>query len=362
MRFAFRADASLRIGSGHVMRCLTLADNLRARGHQSRFLLRPHAGHLADAIRERGHAVALLPTATAAQVADDPQAPPHADWLGASWTEDAAACLALLQDERPDWLVADHYALDARWEALLAPACGRIMVIDDLADRPHACDLLLDQNLGRRAQDYRALLPENCAVLAGERYALLRPEFAALRDASLARREAPAMRNILVSMGGVDQDDATTAVLDGIAAAGLPDGVRVTVISGREAPWLDKVRHRAAAMSLPTEVLAGVHDMARRMTEADLAIGAAGGTAWERCCLGLPSIVVVLADNQRRGAEALARAGAAWMIAGIADIPRSLPGLLAAAAAPDALAQAAQRAAAVTDGRGADRVCERLLS
>lgn len=362
MRFAFRADASIRIGSGHVMRCLTLADSLRARGHQSRFLARPHEGHLAEHIRERGHAVVLLPIAGAGGDEADPDGPPHADWLGGPWTEDATASLAALRDAAPDWLIVDHYALDARWEALLAPACGRMLVIDDIADRPHACDVLLDQNLGRRAADYAALLPAGCETLIGQQYALLRPEFRALRAASLARRETPLLRNILVSMGGIDKDDATSAVLDGIEAAGLPDGVAVTVVSGRDAPWLDKVRRRAGRMRLPTEVLAGVRDMAARMMQADLAVGAGGGTAWERCCLGLPSIVVVLAENQRPGAAALARAGAAWAIDDIADVGRELPGLLAAAAAPATLAQVARRAAAITDGRGAERVCERLLS
>lgn len=344
------------------MRCLTLADSLKARGHYSRFLVRPHDGHLVEHIRERGHAVVLLPLGHTGGDEADPDGPPHAEWLGGPWTGDASTSLAALKDAAPDWLVVDHYALDARWEALLAPACGRMLVIDDLADRPHACDMLLDQNLGRCAADYAALLPAGCETLIGQRFALLRPEFRALRTASLARREAPLLRNILVSMGGIDKDDATSAVLDGIDAAGLPGSVAVTVVCGRDAPWLDRVRRRAARMRLPTEVLVGVSDMAERMLQADLAIGAAGGTAWERCCLGLPSIVVVLAENQRPGAEALAGAGAGWVIDDIVAVPRALPGLLAAAAAPATLAQAARRAAGITDGRGAERVCERLLS
>ena len=362
MRFAFRADASIRIGSGHVMRCLTLADCLKARGHESRFLVRSHEGHLAEHIRERGHAVVSLPVEGADRDEADPDGPPHAEWLGGPWTGDATATLAALKDAAPDWLVVDHYALDARWEVLLAPAGSRMLVIDDLADRPHACDMLLDQNLGRRAADYEALLPAGCEILIGQQFALLRPEFRALRAASLARRGAPTPRNILVAMGGIDKDDATSAVLDGIEAAGLPDGVVVTVVSGRDAPWLDKIRRRAKHMRLPTEVLVGVRDMAERMMQADLAVGAAGGTAWERCCLGLPSIVVVLAENQRSGAEALGRAGAAWVIDGIAAVPHALPGLLTAAAAPGALAQVARRAAGINDGRGVERVCERLLS
>lgn len=362
MRFAFRADASLRIGSGHVMRCLALADRLKARGHENFFLVRPHDGHLAEHIRAEGHAVTFLPVGGAPRTAADLEGPSHAYWLDGPWIEDASASLAALEPVRPDWLVVDHYALDARWEAMLVPACGRLLAIDDLADRPHACDMLLDQNPGRRAEDYAALLPAGCVTLIGQRFALLRPEFHALREASLARREAPMLRNILVSMGGVDKDNATSTVLDGIEAACLPDIVGVTVISGRDAPWLDKVRSRVADLRLPAEVRVGVRDMAQHMLQADLAIGAGGGTAWERCCLGLPSIVVVLAENQRPGAKALAEAGAAWVIDGLAETPRALPRLFAAAADPAALAQASRRAAAITDGRGAERVCERLLS
>jgi UDP-2,4-diacetamido-2,4,6-trideoxy-beta-L-altropyranose hydrolase len=256
----------------------------------------------------------------------------------------------------------DHYALDARWEALLAPACGRMLVIDDLADRPHACDMLLDQNLGRRAADYEALLPAGCETLVGQQFALLRPEFRALRAASLARREAPVLRRILVAMGGIDKDDATSAVLDGLDAASLPDGVGRHGDQRPRCALAGQGTRPGRGMRLPTEVLAGVRDMAERMVQADLAIGAAGGTAWERCCLGLPSIVVVLAENQRPGAEALARAGAAWVLDAVAGVPRALPGLLAAVAVPASLAQTARRAAGITDGRGAERVCERLLS
>ena len=363
MRFAFRVDASLQIGSGHVMRCLTLADSLQTHGHCSTFLTRSHAGHLVEHIRDRGHAVAILP-------ADDHREPeevdadplPYADWLGGSWAGDAAASLAALDDTAPDWLVVDHYALDARWEALLARACGRLMVIDDLADRPHGCDLLLDQNPGRQSDDYDAWVPDSCVRLLGQQFALLRPEFRALRAASLQRRAAPALRNILVSMGGVDKDDATTVVLAAIEAAALPDGVTVTVVVGRDAPWLERVRRQAAAMGRATEVLVDVRNMADRMLQADLAIGAAGGTAWERCCLGLPAIVVIVAENQRSGADALARAGAARVIGSVAELRRGLPEALAVASSPEWLAQATRRAAAITDGLGAGRVCEQLLA
>src|SRR5690606_12034475 len=109
----------------------------------------------------------------------------------------------------PDWLVADHYALDAKCELALINVVGRIMVIDDLANRPHECVLLLDQNLGRLESDYDDLLPENCQRLIGPHYALLRPEFAELRELSLKRRQPPKLKRILVFLGGVDRTNVT---------------------------------------------------------------------------------------------------------------------------------------------------------
>jgi len=185
------------------------------------------------------------------------------------------------------------------------------MVIDDLADRPHDCDLLLDQSLGREAADYAGLLPPAATPLIGPGYALLRPEFARLRAASLARRERPVLRKLLVTMGGVDKDNATGRVLDALASCTLPDAVEITVVMGPQAPWLSEVRAQAAAMPVPTKVLVGVRDMAALMAESDLAIGGGGMTSIERCVLGLPTIIVIQAENQIRQAKDLERAGAA---------------------------------------------------
>lgn len=323
MRIAFRADASVEIGTGHVMRCLTLADALGERGAECLFFCRPHDGHLLDLIAGCGHrAVALPRRDTVAFPTSDTCA--HAHWLGTDWATDANDSSAAVAGVSLDWLVVDHYSLDRRWEQAMRAACHHLLVIDDLADRPHDCDLLLDQNLGRRAEDYRDLLPFGARTLIGPRYALLRPEFAALRAESLARREQPAFRHLLVTMGGVDKDNATLAILDALVGCDLPPDLRITVVMGPHAPFLGQVRARAAAMPWPTRVLAGASDMARLMTEADLAIGAAGSTSWERCCLGLPTIQMILAENQRLIAQALAQAGAAVTME-ISSIAYSLP-------------------------------------
>jgi len=188
------------------------------------------------------------------------------------------------------------------------------MVIDDLADRPHACDLLLDQTFGREATDYHPFVPAACRLLCGSQYALLRPEFAALRPYSLQRRAQPTLRELLITMGGVDKDNATGQVLQALRSCRLPADCRITVVMGATAPWLDEIRKEAQDMPWPTRVLVGVSDMAQLMADSDLAIGAAGATSWERCCLGLPTIMLVLAENQRKIAEELCEAGAAHLI------------------------------------------------
>jgi UDP-2,4-diacetamido-2,4,6-trideoxy-beta-L-altropyranose hydrolase len=179
------------------------------------------------------------------------------------------------------------------------------MVIDDLADRTHDCDLLLDQNLGRQESDYLRSVPTACTKLIGPEYALLRPEFARLRSESLTRRSEPELKRVLISLGGVDEHNVTSAVLRTLRDGDLPDDCRLTIVMGPNSPWLDAVRKEAATLPWATEVRVGVSDMARLMAHSDLSIGAGGGTTWERCCLGLPTVMIVLAENQLAAAKAL---------------------------------------------------------
>lgn len=366
MKVAFRADASLQIGTGHVMRCLTLADALTAKGADCQFLCRAHEGNLIDFIRGKGYVAHALPTrsaegvnATASSPNDSTPHLAHDHWLGATQTQDIKACAPILTAQRPDWLIVDHYALDARWERALTPHYRKLMVIDDLADRPHACDLLLDQTFGREAADYRPLVPANCRLLCGSQYALLRPEFAALRNYSLQRRAQPALRELLITMGGVDKDDATGQVLQALRSCPLPAHCQITVVMGTTASWLGKVRKQAQDMPWPTRVLVGVSDMAQLMADSDLAIGAAGATSWERCCLGVPTIMLVQAENQRKIAEALSEAGAAQLVA--ASTLKYQPLIAPERLEPQSLGAMSTTAAAVTDGLGVTHVIESLI-
>lgn len=359
----FRADASVEIGTGHVMRCLTLAEALKAQGIQCHFLCREHVGHLIDTIQARGFVIHRLPVWSQQDIDDasgSPQ-PSHAHWLGVSWQQDAEACATLLRSLAPDWLVVDHYALDARWEAAVLPARTRLLVIDDLADRPHLAHLLLDQNLGRQSEDYAGLVPVECQVLAGPQHAVLRPEFAERRESSLTRRlRRPTIKRMLISLGGVDKDNATCRVLDALNDCDLPHDLEITVVMGATAPWLREVKARAGELPWFTEVVVNVSDMARRMAEADLAIGAAGSTSWERCCLGLPTLMLVLAENQKSIAKALDMEGAAVCLGNQEQLVEGLSRHLSALQVPHALYEMSVAAAQLTSGGGTLALCRAL--
>jgi UDP-2,4-diacetamido-2,4,6-trideoxy-beta-L-altropyranose hydrolase len=356
MKIAFRTDASLAIGSGHVMRCLTLADALKAHGADCHFISRAHPGHLLEVIEQRGHKVHRL--AAPLSHVEKAQAPAHAAWLGSTWQTDAADTAAMLADLQPDWLVVDHYALDQRWEEALALHYRKLLIIDDLADRAHHCDLLLDQNLGRQAAHYAPWVPAHCRVLTGPKYALLRPEFAALRSYSLQRRQAqPALLKLLITMGGVDQPNATEQVLQALKTGALPADCSITVVMGLRAPWLQNVKQLAAQMPWPTEVVVNINDIAQRMADSDLAIGAGGSTSWERCCMGLPTLMVVLADNQKEATAQLQKAGAASCLEFTSllhqDLHNQLRGLIAQ---PALISKMSNCACSITNGLGTERI------
>lgn len=361
LEIGLRADASLDIGTGHVMRCLTLADELRRQGAVCRFICREHPGHLIGHIRERGFDVLALTGAVSSEAPASRTATDYAAWLGTDQATDAAQTRQALGEVRLDWLVVDHYALDEHWERLMRPAARHILAIDDLANRRHDVEVLLDQNLGRTARDYADLLPTTSALLAGPRYALLRPEFAALREQSLRRRSPVRVRQLLVTLGGVDKDNLTLLVLEVLAASELPADCRIVVVTGAGAPGLQAVRDFADRMSGRIELRVNEKNIAALMAVSDAAIGAAGGTAWERCCLGLPTLVLMMAENQRAGALALQASGAA-LLADVGlplaeGLRAQLPGLLD----PQRLSQMHSACVSVVDGAGTRRVVEELL-
>lgn len=294
------------------MRCLTLAKALHEHGIQCSFVCREHEGHFGELIKKNGFELFLLSTEIGADLQID-SGLAHSNWLRCSIDMDAKQTRQVLP-EKVDCLVVDHYALDARWENQMRSVCQKIVVIDDLADRKHDCDVLLDQNLGTTETDYSELVPAHCIKLIGPKFALLRPEFAEWREYSLQRRKYPELKHILISMGGVDKDNMTGKILHQLSLSLLPDESTITVVMGATAPWLEDIKSLAIKMPIFTKVLVNVENMAELIANCDFVIGAAGATAWERCCLGAPSIILVLAANQKRIAQALVDANLVFFI------------------------------------------------
>lgn len=351
----FRVDASQHIGTGHVMRCLTLAQALKSDGANCLFVCRAHEGNLLDYIAAQGFEVRPLPFSPSSGDS-------HAGWLGCDWQTDAAQTRAAIGEARFEWLIVDHYALDSGWETAMQSVFERLMVIDDLADRPHVCEVLLDQNLGRERADYRTRVGPDCTLLLGPEFALLRPEFAEWRVQSLRRRAASTgLKTLLITMGGVDQHNVTSQILTALKGCALPEELQIQVIMGPHAPWLAEVESEANSMPWPTQVLVGVSNMAELMTKADLAIGAAGSTSWERCCLGLPTLALVLADNQLEAAQHLEKAGAIVLLGNTEanDWQLRLTEIVATLAAKT-LTVLSQNARAIADGGGAAKCLNAL--
>lgn len=357
MRVVVRVDASREMGVGHLVRCLTVADQLRARGASLSFVCREHPGHLIGLVQSRGipvHALSLAPPGEG--VTGDG----YAAWLGGDARRDAEETIQAFGGEGPDWLIVDHYGADEEWERQVRPHVGQLLVIDDLGNRPHDCDVLLDQNYSVEGDDkYRDQVNARCLRLLGPRYALLREEYRLARAALMIRRED--VSRVLVFFGGTDAANLTSVTLDALSQPALSH-VSVDVVLGANNSNRQLVEARATARA-NTFLHSPVPHLADLLSQADLSIGAGGTTTWERMCLGVPSVVVSLAENQRPGCEALAAAGlisyagpqAQVSIGPLADRVRRL--------CDDGLARAALslNGQLLVDGMGAARVAQVIM-
>lgn len=337
MRVALRADVSAQVGTGHLMRCLTLANILRSEGAHCEFLTAPTS--LESLITQAGHRHAVLPEQPLSEI------------------DDAAACQKLLSG-KADWIVVDHYRLSAIWQREMRQSTKKILAVDDIADRPHAADLLLDQNeLPDKELRYQHLLSDGCRSLFGSRYALLRPEFHS-QPAQVRNR---GLQRLLVSYGGSDPANLTAAALDALDASGW--GQRpVDVVIGALHPAGADLAARCALH--PTWTLhRQAENMAALMDASDLALGGSGSSLWERCARGLPSILSTLAANQEPLAAIAANTAAAlWPHPDQPARFDTLPALLASLeACPHTLSAMSRAALSLCDGRGAARVAACLL-
>ncbi|MGZ4161027.1 MAG: UDP-2,4-diacetamido-2,4,6-trideoxy-beta-L-altropyranose hydrolase [Neobacillus sp.] len=302
MNVYIRVDASIEIGTGHVMRCLTLAGKLREQGAIVHFICREHPGHLCDLIKESGFYVLKLPAPQ-----DNRQIPTitrHTQWLGVPLSVDATQTEELLKNCSIDLLIVDHYSINNEWESILRDLSNKILVIDDLADRKHDCDFLLDQNYFDHYQHrYHSLIPPHCKTFLGPSYILLRKEF--YDQLTEQKIRCGAVKRILIFFGGIDQTNETGKALASFLEMGRND-IEVDIVVGQSNRYKKEL---ASICSLHDHLHfhCQVNNIAEMMCHADLSIGAGGTTTWERCFLGLPSIVLSIADNQEKICEALGR-------------------------------------------------------
>lgn len=286
MKILFRADASRSLGAGHIMRCLTLANAAAERNATSVFASYKCPPHLIEQITKQGHV--------------------HQHLVSEISTLEFGT---LAKDIAPDWIVIDHYNLDSSWEHACKTLGAKTMAIDDTPEKPHCTEIILDQTYGRKLSDYCGNSPLTSTHLLGVDFALLRPEFSKLRAASL-KKDRSSIRRILIAIGGGDPLNSIPQVLDSLSMA--PDAKRwqIDVVMGDLCDNFSEVQQAIARTDLNASIFRNVPNIGEFMSEADLAIGASGGSTWERLCLGLPSIQLVVADNQIDVARSLMSTGA----------------------------------------------------
>jgi UDP-2,4-diacetamido-2,4,6-trideoxy-beta-L-altropyranose hydrolase len=360
MKILFRVDASLTIGTGHVMRCLTLAKSLAANGAQCYFVCREHPGNLINYILQQGFEVVALPNPKDPHLIGAEReiaSLAHEAWLGCDWSTDASQTKVGAGATANDWLVVDHYALDARWESAMRNVAKKIMVIDDLADRQHDCDVLLDQNFyADMSRRYDGKVPAHCQLLLGPHYALLRDEFRQLHEQIKPR--SGRVKRVLVFFGGVDFDNNTARAIEALASI---DGQNwhVDVVIGEHYPHREEVETACAKQGFVCHVQ--ISRMAELIALADVAIGAGGTTTWERCCLGLPTLTLCVAANQGKQIADAASKGLLYAPELEGELTLAIGRHLLALLENDHLRQAISRNGIQTvDGRGTLRVIGNL--
>ncbi len=368
MKIAFRADASTQIGTGHVMRCLTLADTLRSKGASILFICRDHPGNLCDLIVLKGFEVSRLCGEQCFDTENlqermhefDDGPLDHALWLGVTQENDASQMLNILQANAPwDWLIVDHYALDYRWESTMRSVAKKIMVIDDLADRKHDCDLLLDQNYSPKPYErYHGLVPYDSQCLLGPLYALLRKEY--FEHRRLHKKHVGRVKKALIFFGGSDPENLTGLTIEALSQGSLKH-IELDVLPGSNCQNIRLLEKQAASRGRTT-LHGQLPHLAGLMSLADLGIGAGGGTTWERLCLGLPSIVIATAQNQYPACCALSEAAFIEYIGTLDEVNRDVLAtkIKKLLSDPKRLIELSNQGMQVVDGLGAQRVVEFL--
>lgn len=356
MKVAFRVDASYQIATGHVIRCLTLANALRQRGVNCLFICRALEGNLNDVIRDEGYPLKELASDPDCSL-PPPSSPHHAHWLETHWEIDAQQTSDILRAFSPDCLIVDHYALDIQWESRLRPFCPKIMVIDDLADRAHDCDLLLDQNPWPNMQErYARLVTASTRLLLGPRFALLREEFRELRENKTIQKKP----QIIAFFSGTDATGECTKLLDALENRPLLNK-SLRLILGRSNIQAKALLRRAANIDNMSAIISTPH-IAQEMAESEYAIGCSGATSWERFCLGINATLIAAAENQIKPASYLESMHLIHFLGLANDITSEhYAKLLNKLDRADWPVCATEKIQELVDGKGVNRVIETLI-
>jgi UDP-2,4-diacetamido-2,4,6-trideoxy-beta-L-altropyranose hydrolase len=356
MNIVFRVDASQSIGSGHVMRCLVLAKAIQNKDTKVIFITRNHIGNLNQLISSKGYEVRSLSLPVEGQQYN---LSGYEQWLGVEQKVDAEQSIALLDGTEPDLLIVDHYALDKDWESRLRPYVKTIFVVDDLANRKHDGDWILDQNYNLDNTRYDRWVTADTVKLLGPQYSLLRDEFTRWR--AHIRDRKGRINRIFLFFGGFDPDNLTLLVLKALQHPQLSH-IAVDVVTGIGNPYGNDIRNFVAEHP-NTKLHVQVENIAELMVEADLAVGAGGSTTWERMALGLPSVVVTIAENQIPFTRALSEAGYLNWLGNGQDIDQPIVEnlLLDLIDQPKKLSAQSLKCQELVDGQGVDRVVGIIL-
>lgn len=308
MRLLIRVDASKIIGTGHLMRCLSFAEEAVSQGHVVAFAMRYYNNELYDKINKAGCVVYQLPDNKISEK-DTSVVSKYDSWLGTTQKYDALQVIDVMRSFNPDWIIVDHYAIDSDWHNIVRIECDKVIVIDDLANRSFNCSLLINQNLGFTRDQYARFLPSDTVCLFGPEFAMLRSEFKTFRPPYVKQLTGKKIETVLINFGGSDPNDCTLSVLRELECSNYARSCKFIVVLGCEYGNSDGLMQFLTSSNLNTEVCVDVQSMAPLMLNADLCIGAGGTSVWERCCLGLPSITLSIAENQKEIVKNLSEKG-----------------------------------------------------
>lgn len=301
MNILIRVDSSVKIGTGHVMRCLTFAEMLRETGCYVGFVMRAGLGDLCEYVKNKGFDV--FPIIHDSSFAQE---------------KDVHLTIEVIRQMKMhiDWCIVDHYQLDQQWEKHVQQYVHKVMVIDDLANRPHDCHLLLDQNYYKNYEHrYIGLVPSDCKLFLGPKYLILRSEFYKAKKS--LKSWSGIVQRLLIFFGGSDPTNETEKVLCALQRLPLND-MEIDVVVGSANP--NRLQIKKMCLDFNLNFHCQIDYIADLMKKADLSFGAGGVTMLERCFLGLPSIVTIVADNQRQSTADVAEYGAIWNLGWHEDV------------------------------------------